>query len=185
MALFQLRHRHGVPASFLSQEPSFPEGGSSHLPRQTEQTRNTMNHSTETKAKKGLPFTFDKAINRNLTLCGEISGEMYIEYDGPMGEESSPKCVLFRLNAPLYFKTERGSFQRIETHNVRVTGPLCFKFLDPDIFKRGATLWLKGTHIYEDIHFPNENDSFHSSDLYIETKQDEVIFLVEKLVTLH
>lgn len=162
-----------------------PEGGSSHLSRQTEQTRNKMNHSTETKAKKGLPFTFDKAINRNITLCGEISGDMYIEFNGPLGDESSPKCVLFRLNAPFYFKTDRGSFQRTETHNVRITGPLCYQFLVHQKFKIGATIWLKGTHIYENIKFPDEDDSFNSSDLYVENIQDEVIFLEENLVTLH
>lgn len=144
-----------------------------------------MNHSATKKPQGSLPFTFDKAINRNITLCGEIFGKMYIEFNGPRGDDSSPKYVLFQLNAPFYFKTDRGSFQRTEMHNVRITGPLCHKFLDTEKFKNGATIWLKGTHVFEDIKFPDDNDSFSSSDLYIESEQDEALFLEESMETIH
>jgi hypothetical protein len=123
------------------------------------------------------PIYFDGSVKRNVTLCGEIISHMYIEFNGRKGDNSFPKRVSFKLHAPAYFRTDRGSFKREEFHTVEVLGPLCFEFLDEEKFKQGKTVWLTGTHVFENLVLTENGKSFAYSNLVLENENDSVQFL--------
>lgn len=133
----------------------------------------------KTEQEHKLPINFDSSIKRNVTLCGEIIGKMYIEFNGRKGDDSSPKRVSFKLQAPIYFQTDRGSYKREEFHTVEVMGPLCFQFLDEEKFKQGKTVWLTGTHVFENLLFTDSGESYAYSNLVLENPNDSVHFLDE------
>ncbi|MBP6098350.1 MAG: hypothetical protein KA477_00035 [Candidatus Levybacteria bacterium] len=132
-----------------------------------------------------LPITVDASIDRSVTLCGEIVGDMFMEFNGRKDDESSLKRVSFIVKAPIYFQTDRGAFKREVFHAVEVTGPLCFKFLDREKFQQGETVWLKGTHIFEDLVFPDLDESYTYSNLVLENQDDSVYFPEELMETSH
>lgn len=133
----------------------------------------------------GLPISVDTSIDKGVTLCGEIIGDMYMEFNGRKGDDSSPKRVKFTIRAPMYFQTDRGAFKREVFHAVEVTGPLCFKFLDREKFQQGETVWIKGTHIFEDLVFPDLEESYSSSNFVLESQDDSVYFPEELMETSH